>query len=111
MGIAWKLSSSTKGSTKDADFYLLIQSSAMNILGIFTAVYPTWNWPASHAKRWAYTFTVLGIVCATVSILVYLYVSMIWSGLLSFSAAAIQAFMVLQFAIASLPIKSRLKVD
>ena len=83
----------------------------MNVLGIFTAVYPTWNWPASHAKRWAYAFAVLGIICAIITIPLYLSTSTIWSAFLSFSAAAVQAFMVLQLAIAPVPPRAPPKVD
>jgi hypothetical protein len=101
MGFAWTLSSNTKGSTADVDFYLLIQNSAMSILGIFTAMYPNFWRPASHAKRWGQGFAILGVFCASAAVPMYLYFPTMWSALASFLGVAIQAFMTLQLAVAA----------
>src|SRR5436305_2669852 len=90
MGFAWKLSSNTKGSTTDVDFYLLIQSTIMSILGIFTAIYPKLRRPSSHAEHWAHGFAVLGVACASAAVPMYLYLPTMWSALASFLGAAIQ---------------------
>lgn len=98
MGIAWKLSANSKGSTTDVDFYLLIQSSMMSVLGIFTAIYPSSWQPSSHAGRWSSGFAIIGILCASVAIPLYLYLSVMWSALASFVGTAVQNFMTLQLA-------------
>jgi hypothetical protein len=73
--------------TSDTDFYLLIQSSIMSILGIAIGYYPISWQPISVAKRWEQDLGVIGILCCIVAIPIYLYFATIWSALVSFIAA------------------------
>lgn len=97
----WQLPSNTntKGSTDDVDFYLLIQNSAMTILGIFTATYPTFWREVSLARRCAWGLAILGCLCAFAAVALYLCFPTMWSAVASFFGAAIQIYMVFQLAI------------
>jgi hypothetical protein len=111
MGFAWRSSSNNEGSTADVDFYLLIQASIMSILGIFTAMYPTFWPPVSDAKRWAQGFATLGIICAIAAIPMYLRLPTMWSAVASFFGSAIQAFMTLHLAMSEDSTGKRLKEE
>ena len=73
----------------------------MSILGIFTAIYPTFWQPASAAKHWAQAFAILGVAFAFGAVPMYLYWPTMWSALASFLGTAIQGFMTLQLALAT----------
>jgi hypothetical protein len=100
IGLAWKATPNVKGSWDDADFFMTIQSSVMNALGIYTTCQPTFSQPASTAKRWVQCFAALGILCAFGAIGMYGTLPTMWSALLSFLSSVIQAFMTMQLAIA-----------
>jgi len=104
LAYAWQLPSNTKtkGSIDDVDFYLLIQNSAMTILGIFTATYPTFWREPSLARRWAWGLAILGCLCASAAVALYLCFPTMWSAVASFSGVAIQVYMVFQLAIGDL---------
>jgi hypothetical protein len=97
---AWMNSTNAKGSSKDVDFYLLIQGSIMSVLGIFTGIYPSLQKPKTVADWWVFTLAILGCICAMIAIPMYLYLPTIWSAFPSFLSMAIQCFMAMQLAIA-----------
>jgi uncharacterized membrane protein len=100
MTFAYKFSTSESGTMADADFYILIQNSIMMIFGILMGCYPTFSQPGSTAKRWAHILAVIGTTCCISAIPIYLYFATIWSAWVSFVAALVQGYMVLQLAIA-----------
>lgn len=93
-------STTSLGSSRDPDFWTLLQSACMQLLGIFTAIYPIRRLPlvAASAQTWAYLFAALGVGTTAFAIPAYIYASVFWSSVLSFLGSAAQAFLVLQLA-------------
>jgi hypothetical protein len=81
----------------------------MQLLGLFTAMFPIYRHAKSHAWRWVQTFTALGASCSLISIPLYLYAPTMWSALLSFFSSAAQVGMTILIAlmadIVTLPLK------
>jgi hypothetical protein len=96
---AGRLASNTTGSTSDVDFWLLIQNSIMQILGIFTAMFPMYGRSTAHAWIWAQIFTAVGSCCAIAAVPLYIYVPTIWSASVSSIGSASQGFIALQLAL------------
>jgi hypothetical protein len=103
---AWRLSNGEVGSARDVDFWLLVQTSIMQLLGIFLAMYPIYQQAASAttisssgAWIWARLFTVLGICCIGIAIGLYLAVPPMWSAFVSSCGAAAQAGLALQLSL------------
>ena len=118
LGLAFHHSTSNApGSTSDPDFWLLIENSLMQILGLITttviSIVPrpreplVWVWP----KFLIGCIAVLGLDCALAAPLLYVRFCPIYSGLVSFLASAAQACMVLQLALFVDVSKGREKVD
>jgi hypothetical protein len=97
--LGWQRSSGEPGTTADTDFYLLIQNSIMQLLGIFTAIYPLRRGLKATAFRWAQFFAVCGVACAFGSVPMYLYLPTMWSSLVSFFGAVGQAMTTLELAL------------
>lgn len=99
---AFHISMETKGpgKTSDADFWYLIQSSIMNILGNLTAIVPllrgSWMSPA-HTLTWAFFF--VAAVCSIISVTIYPLCNPGWSSMTSFFATAFSASSVLTMAL------------
>ena len=96
---AWQRSPDLPGSTTDPNFWLLLQSSAMQLLGLFTAVYPLWASIKTARWRWTQIFTILGCACALAAVPIYVRLPTMWSAVVSFVGAAAQAYMTLQLAL------------
>ena len=118
LGLAFYKSTNTApGSTSDSDFWLLIENSLMQILGLITttliSIVPRlrephiWVWP----KFLIGCIAVLGIDCALAAPVLYVRFCPIYSALVSFLASAAQACMVLQLALFVDVNKGREKVD
>jgi hypothetical protein len=99
MGLAWEKATNSPGSWADADVWILFQTSAMQVLGLFTAIFPIYNASAASVSRWTWIFTALGMACAIGTILMYLLVATIWGFLISFLVSVAQAYAVLQLAL------------
>jgi hypothetical protein len=85
---AWQQASNSIGTTHDVDFWLLIQSSMLQLLGLFTAMFPIYKRSPAHAWRWAQALTVLGALCSLGSIPLYNYAPTMWSALVSLFGSA-----------------------
>jgi hypothetical protein len=96
---AWHRATDLPGSAQDADFWLLIQSSIMQLVGLFTAMFPISRQAKSHAWIWSQAFTFLGASCSIASIPLYLYAPTMWSALLSFWGSTAQAGMALSISL------------
>jgi hypothetical protein len=96
---AWQRSPDLAGSTADADFWLLLQSSAMQLLGLFTAVYPLWASIKTASWRWMQILIILGCACALAAVPIYVRLPTMWSAVVSFLGTAAQAYMTLQLAL------------
>ncbi|KAI2624879.1 hypothetical protein GGR54DRAFT_637779 [Hypoxylon sp. NC1633] len=101
MGIAFSRSPSEAGTTEDADFYLLIQNTMIQVLGLVTAVGTVYRRSHENAIAWicALSLTAIGIICAVVSVPLYLCKPTFWSAFTSFSASATQAGVTLEIAL------------
>jgi hypothetical protein len=99
MILAWRSANDSPGTTTDTDFWLLVQTSALKILGLFTAIYPIYRKSTAHAWIWTWFFAGGGAACACAAIPLYLYIPTIWSALVSFLGAVTQAYMALQLAL------------
>jgi hypothetical protein len=95
---AWNASNSTPGTTSDADYSLLIQSTIMTILGIFIGVFPTFRQVRSSVTIWGQIYAIAGLVCAIAAIPMYTLLPTMWSALVNFISQMVQAYMTLQLA-------------
>ena len=84
------------GSVEDADFWFLIQSSIMSVLGSLVMVLPllkkSWFCPA-YTTMWILFFS--GVVFAVLSIAIYPLYNTGWSSVLSFFGSVASIFSVL----------------
>ena len=106
LGLAFHTSTNNaRGSTSDADFWLLLQTSLMQLLGLATttlkslAPKPIQRHVLVWPKRLTWTIAILGLGCTVSAPLLYLWLRPIYSALISFLAGAAQACMVLQLAL------------
>lgn len=95
-GFAISMQSSSSGSTGDADFWYLIQSSIMAVLGNIVMVVPllkkSWFSPA-YSLMW--TFFMLGLAFSIISIIIYPLINTGWSSMVSFFGSIASATSVL----------------
>jgi uncharacterized membrane protein YhaH (DUF805 family) len=95
---AISMQSSSSGSTGDADFWYLIQSSIMAVLGNLVMVVPllkkSWFSPA-YSLMW--TFFILGLAFSIISIIIYPLINTGWSSIVSFfgSIASVASVLVM----------------
>ena len=106
-----------RGSTSDADFWLLLQTSLMQLLGLATTTLKSLA-PRSiqrHVLVWpkllTWTIAILGLGCTLSAPLVYLWLRPMYGALISSLAGAAQACMVLQLALFVDVAGRRAKVD
>jgi len=99
------------GSTEDADFWYLIQSSIMAVMGNIIMVVPllkkSWFSPA-YGLMWA--FFALGLVFAVISVILYPLVNPGWSSMVAFFASIASAASVLIMTQATAREGGRVKV-
>ncbi|KAI0387195.1 hypothetical protein F5Y04DRAFT_78724 [Hypomontagnella monticulosa] len=100
IAVAITKSKNEAGSVEDSDFYMLIQSTLVQFLGLATAVYTVRQRSAENPAAWnlAISLAALGIGCGVASIPLYLYRPTIWSGVASCCASAAQAGVTLELA-------------
>ncbi|KAK5400935.1 hypothetical protein LTR06_011104 [Exophiala xenobiotica] len=100
---AWRRSSQKAGSSTDADFWLLLQTTSMQLLSLFTTLAPLYGKKSEHSLPWPMIWTrvlgVLGFCCSAAAVPLYLFVPTFWSSALSFLGSAFQTGLVLQLAI------------
>jgi hypothetical protein len=105
MYLAWSHSdySAGPGSAKDADFWWLVQSTIMQVLGLLTLSVPIWQGSKLPSQNWFWTWLFIGIasLATIVAVPLYLYAPVAYSSTLVFVATACQAFVVLQLALAA----------
>lgn len=73
----------------------------MCLVGIFSAIFPSFWYPLSAYNRWAQWLSVFGCVAAIAAIPMYLKLPTMWSALVAFLAQAIQGIVTLQLALAT----------
>jgi hypothetical protein len=102
-GLAWKHSPVDAGSLQDSDFWLLLQTSCFQVLGLGLTVAPIYRKASDHALLWSkvliYALVVLGASCSIAAPIVYVKVPIMWAFLLSFFSAAFQICLTLELAL------------
>ncbi|KAI1372932.1 hypothetical protein F4677DRAFT_448964 [Hypoxylon crocopeplum] len=101
MGFAWSKSTGDPGSTDDPDFYQLMSGAAMQILGLYTAVWTVHKRSQDNPNAWrrALFLTAGGVACACAAVPLYIFVPTMWSAFASFFATAFQAGVTLELAL------------
>lgn len=84
-----------RGTTKDADFWFLIQATIMQLLGLVVSALLERKSGGLPKWRWVLPTAIAG-ACSITAIPLYLVVPTEWSSFLSLVAGATQSFMVLQ---------------
>ncbi|PMD15953.1 hypothetical protein NA56DRAFT_324166 [Hyaloscypha hepaticicola] len=97
-GIAWSHTRVQVGSYNDGNFYQLLSSSAMQLLGIGTLIWPTLfsGRLVGLPRILAWILACTSILCTIISMPLYLYAPTTWSGMLSFCGNVAQTLVLLQ---------------
>ena len=96
-GKAWQYSTHTAGTTVDADFWFLMQTSTTQAVSRIVSAYSLWNKTSLPLYIWS-TATALGFVPTVLSPVLYLYCPTEYSAFAGIVASASQSFMVLLLA-------------
>jgi hypothetical protein len=96
--VAFQYSPHTPGTTRDADFWFLLQACSMQFLGLLTIGIPMWKGKelSGHSWCWSWGFMGLAVGCTTAAPFAYCKAPTEWSSFLGIVAGAIQAFVTLQ---------------
>ncbi|KAK6538400.1 hypothetical protein TWF694_011277 [Orbilia ellipsospora] len=95
---AWQYSSRQAGTIYDADFWFLVQSCMMQLIGLFTIILPLALAGKLQIRQWVWTWVLfgIGIACGIAPIPMYLRWPTEWSATVAFLGSAAQAFITLQ---------------
>lgn len=108
------MSENSVGPTADADFWYLIQSNIMAVLGSPIMVIPLFrsSW-FSPANSLMWTFSISGLIASVVSIAVYPLLNTGWSSLIAFleSIMSASSVMVVTQASARASVVEKVKQD
>jgi hypothetical protein len=83
----------------DSDFYQAIAGSALQLLGLFTFMFPILNYPRLSRMDWFWAWILAGFsaLCAVASVPLYLFLPpTTWSFLIGFAGAVAQTLIQLQ---------------
>lgn len=101
-GFAVSEQSDEKGKVTDADFYFLVQSSLMSVLGNFATALPLLpSLRSSGPSRYFWAFAVLGMLSALVSVIMYPFTNTGWSAVVAFVGTVASATSTLVLAVAT----------
>lgn len=97
-GKAWQYSPRKPGTIYDADFWFLVQSSMMQLVGLLTIILPLALSGRLPFRQWFWTWLLVGVSFSfsVAPIPVYLYFPTEWSATVGFLGSAAQAFVTLQ---------------
>jgi len=106
------MKSDETGSTGDADFWYLVQSSIMSVLGNLISIVPllkkVWFSPAYNVM---WLFFTLGLAFAAASISIYPFLNPGWSSIVSFLGSISSVASVLVITQATGKDKGKVKMD
>ena len=99
--LGWQYSPHQPGTTRDADFWFLVQSSCMTILGFAVLAVPIWRTEAFsiNARFWIWGLLIAASLCVALSPLVYIFGPTEWSQCMSIISGIFQVFLTLQIAL------------
>ncbi len=95
---AWQRSPGHPGTVSDADFWFLVQSSMMQIVGLVTIILPLAMDGRLRFRTWFWTWLLVGLsfACSIAPIPAYLYWPTEWSATIGYLGSAAQTFVTLQ---------------
>ncbi|KAF2452282.1 hypothetical protein BDY21DRAFT_175893 [Lineolata rhizophorae] len=95
---AWQHPPPKPGSTRDADFWFLVQGCTMQLIGLFTIILPIALGPRMLLRQWFWTWLLVGVnfIYSVAPIPVYLHFPTEWAATIAFLGSAAQAFVTLQ---------------
>jgi hypothetical protein len=98
MALSWYHSSGDSGTISDPDFWQLVASSVIQILGVVTLTVPTiFNLRlAKMAWLWTWISAGVSVCCSIIAPPLYLNVPTKWSGMISFGGSLAQTIITLQ---------------
>ncbi|KAI1098906.1 hypothetical protein F4804DRAFT_102270 [Jackrogersella minutella] len=101
LGMAWTKAANIPGSTEDAGFYIQIQNVIYQCVGLIITVYTVRQRSEENCVAWirALWLAGVGILCALVSIPMYLYIPTMWSVLALFGASTAQLSVLLELSL------------
>ncbi|QIW96707.1 hypothetical protein AMS68_002225 [Peltaster fructicola] len=96
--VAFSYSSSEPGTSHDADFWLMWQSTLTQVLSFAVVGYSLWN--DRSLPRWYWMAPVVtAYTCSLGAIPMYVHLPVGWSALLTTISSTVQAFITLQLAL------------
>lgn len=97
--LAWKHSDQTAGTTQDSNFWQIVSSNTLQLLGLIIFIWPTLKHPRLSPLTWVWIWILAGLsaVSAIVSVPLYLMYPTIWSFLVSY--AGILALALVQWQV------------
>lgn len=102
MGFAISEQSDENGKVTDADFYFLMQSTLMSVLGNFATALPLLpSLRASGSSNYFWAFAVLGMLSAIVSVIIYPFINTGWSAMVAFVGTVASATSILVLVVAT----------
>ncbi|KAL6722242.1 hypothetical protein ACLMJK_001349 [Lecanora helva] len=99
--MGWRYSSHKPGTTKDADFWFLLQSSCVALASLVTLGIPIWRRRSLPGQSWLWTWAKLAIaaLCACMAPVCYIFLPTEWSQYVIMASGIIQAFVTLEIAL------------
>ncbi|KAF5715797.1 hypothetical protein FGLOB1_2834 [Fusarium globosum] len=98
--LAYNYSDHKPGTTKDADFWFLMQSCITQGFTLVISGIPLWSDPRMQKRTWVPPM-LLALICTIIAPPLYLTAPTEWSSFVGLIATGIQAFMVLQLVTVS----------
>ena len=98
MYMGWLRLGKSPGSTNDADFWLGISNSSMQLLNLLTMIVPATqnSWMPFQSWIWTWAATVTSFSCSILAPVLYSMVFTGWSAAIAFTGNVAQAFLTLQ---------------
>lgn len=101
-GFAISAQSHENGTTSDSDFYYLMQSSIMSVLGNFATALPLLQSArVSEPSYLFFAFSAMGLFSAVLSVVIYPFTNPGWSSVVSFVGTVASAASVLVLTVAT----------
>jgi hypothetical protein len=92
---SFRIAGKKSGKTTDADFFTNLQTTLMQLLGLYTTLIPALKYQYVTYPFWAWIFAAGSFVCSVASIGIYFWFAAL-APLVAFAGCCLQAFMVLQ---------------
>lgn len=100
--LGFKASPAEPGTTKDADFWFLLQGSVMTLLSVVLTCIPLWkmSWLTPSAF-WVWLFAILATACTIASCVIYTLAPTGWSALVAFAGSFATAALTIELVLAA----------